>query len=59
MSDVKRPDAWQEHGLEQLRAWLKLSYRQRLDWLWQAKLFAQRAQMAAAERHADEAKGRR
>jgi hypothetical protein len=47
---------WDDHEREQLRAWSNLTYRQRLDWLWQAKLFAQRAQKAAAARHAAQKK---
>ena len=50
MTDVKQPDSWREHEQEQLQAFLKLSYRQRLDWLWQAKLFAERARLAAEDR---------
>ena len=50
MSDVKQADGWRQREHEQLQAWLKLSYRQRLDWLWQAKLFAERARLAVAER---------
>jgi hypothetical protein len=42
MADIKPPDGWRQREREQLDAWLKLSYRQRLDWLWQAKLFAER-----------------
>lgn len=57
-----RASAWQAHAHEQLLAWLGLTPQQRLDWLWQAKLFARRAQEAAAERAAgkpspDEAAG--
>ncbi|HEX7505615.1 MAG TPA: hypothetical protein VF550_02505 [Polyangia bacterium] len=54
MPDVKQADGWRQREHEQLQAWLKLSYRQRLDWLWQAKLFAERARQAAAARHAEE-----
>ena len=53
MADVKPAAGWRLHEQAQLQAWLKLSYRQRLDWLWQAKLFAERARLAAAARHAD------
>jgi hypothetical protein len=42
MAESKPPDGWREREREQLQTWLKLSYRQRLDWLWQAKLFAER-----------------
>jgi hypothetical protein len=51
MADAKPLDGWRQREREQLQAWLKLSYRQRLDWLWQAKLFAERARLAAAARH--------
>jgi hypothetical protein len=53
MSDIRPSDGWRQREQEQLQAWLKLSYRQRLDWLWQAKLFAERARLSA------EARGRR
>jgi hypothetical protein len=33
-------------------AWLRTTFQQRLDWLWQAKLFAARALRAAHERRA-------
>jgi len=51
MADIKPPDGWRQREREQLDAWLKLSYRQRLDWLWQAKLFAERARLAADAGH--------
>jgi hypothetical protein len=54
MSDVKQPDGWRQREHEQLQAWLKLSYRQRLDWLWQAKLFAERARLAVRREHRSE-----
>lgn len=38
------------HRRAQRRAWLRLSYRQRLDWLDQAKRFAARAVAAARAR---------
>lgn len=38
------------HRREQRRSWLRLSYRQRLDWLEQAKRFATRAVAAARAR---------
>ena len=53
MAEVKPSDGWRQREREQLQAWLKLSYRQRLDWLWQAKLFAERARLSAAVRHAN------
>ena len=48
MADAARAANYTERVREQQRAWLKLTYRQRLDWLWQAKLFAARALQAAA-----------
>jgi len=50
MTDAERAAAWEQHEREQRRAWRKLSYRQRLDWLWQAKLFAAKALAAARSR---------
>lgn len=41
---------WTAHHREQRRAWLALTPAQRLQWLWQAKLFARRAQDAARQR---------
>jgi hypothetical protein len=46
-------DGWKVHEQAQRRAWLSLSYRQRLDWLWQAKMFAARA-LGAAQRKNDQ-----
>jgi hypothetical protein len=51
MADVKQPDGWRQRELEQLQAWLNLSYRQRLDWLWQAKLFVERARLSVKREH--------
>lgn len=50
MTDAEQAAAWAQHEREQRRAWRKLSYRQRLDWLWQAKLFAAKALAAARAR---------
>ncbi len=50
LDEATRKAAFAEHAREQQRAWLRLTYRQRLDWLWQAKLFAARALRAADER---------
>ena len=47
MNEETRKAAFAEHSREQQRAWLRLTYQQRLDWLWQAKLFAARAMQAA------------
>ncbi len=46
MADTKDNSGWADHEREQRRAWLKLTPRQRLDWLWQARLFAARAEEA-------------
>ncbi len=56
MDEATRKAAFAAHAREQQRAWLRLSYRQRLDWLWQAKLFAARALRAAAARRAGKAR---
>jgi hypothetical protein len=52
VNEETRKAAFAEHSREQQRAWLSLTYQQRLDWLWQAKLFAARAMQAAEERRA-------
>ena len=48
MTDVKT--GYAAHERDQRRAWRALSHQQRLDWLWQAKLFAARAIAAAKKR---------
>jgi hypothetical protein len=53
MSDLEHSDGWRQREREQLQAFLKLSYRPRLDWLWQAKLFAERARLSAEARHVE------
>jgi hypothetical protein len=50
---------WEQHEAEQLAARLRLTYRQRLDWLWQAKLFAEQARLAAQDRRRGEADERK
>lgn len=40
-------NGWDRHAKEQRRAWLRLTYRQRLSWLEQAKLFNEVALGAA------------
>jgi len=50
--------AWDQHDAEQLTARLRLTYSQRLDWLWRAKLFAERARLAAEERRRSAADSR-
>lgn len=47
MADAAESVNYAERVREQQRAWLKLTHRQRLDWLWKAKLFAARALKAA------------
>ena len=47
MDESIKDAGWRAHDAEQLRAWRRLSYRERLTWLWQAKLFAARAMAAA------------
>jgi len=44
---------------DQLRRWAQLSYAQRLQWLWEAKLFVRRALEASATRSAQESNDRR
>jgi hypothetical protein len=50
MPEDRTAASWAAHAHARLSAWLRLSPRQRLDWLWQAKLFAERARLAAIER---------
>jgi hypothetical protein len=40
-------DAWTKHSREQLLRWARLTPQQKLDWLWQAKLFAAKARQQA------------
>jgi hypothetical protein len=56
VDEATRKAAFAEHARGQQRAWLRLTYRQRLDWLWQAKLFAARALRGAADRRAGKAR---
>ena len=56
MDEATRKAAFAEHAREQQNAWLRLTHRQRLDWLWQAKLFAARALQAAEARRAGKTK---
>jgi hypothetical protein len=48
--DDSRPDGWRTHEAEQLRAWMRLSFLERLRWLDQAKRFAALAVEAARKR---------
>ena len=50
MADRSPESGFERHRREQRRAWLRLSYRERLEWLEQAKRFAARALEAARER---------
>jgi hypothetical protein len=43
MAEPGQGAGWAEHERSQRQAWLRLTPRQRLDWLWQAKEFARRA----------------
>ena len=43
-------DPWDDHLMEQQRAWLKLTYAERLEWLESAKRFARKAEAAALAR---------
>jgi hypothetical protein len=52
MADPGQGSGWTVHDLEQRRAWARLSPRERLDWLWQAKEFARRALEARSQRAA-------
>jgi hypothetical protein len=51
MTDTKDA-AFEAQRREQIRAWLRTSYAQRLAWLEQAKKFAAKALAAASERNA-------
>ena len=55
MTEDQATPGWETHAHAQLQAWLRLSPRQRLDWLWRAKCFAERARKAVNERRADKA----
>jgi len=48
--DELRREFWTDLERDRRRAWLRLSYRERLDWLWQAKAFAARAMLSARRR---------
>jgi len=50
MADPPRLSGWEEHERAQRRAWLRLTARQRLDWLWEARAFALRAEEARRKR---------
>jgi hypothetical protein len=56
MADVTQEAGWAEHDRDQRRAWLRLTPRQRLDWLWEARSFALRAEEARRRRLASEVK---
>jgi hypothetical protein len=51
MGDEQAPN-FERQRAEQRRAWLRLSYRERLQWLEQAKRFAAKALDAARKRRA-------
>jgi hypothetical protein len=46
----EQPTGWERHRGAQRRAWLRLSYAERLRWLDQAKRFASRAVASARKR---------
>jgi hypothetical protein len=46
MVDSMPEPGWTDHERQQRQAWLRLTSRQRLDWLWQARTFALRAEEA-------------
>lgn len=48
----ERSRNFERHRAEQRRAWLRLSYRERLEWLEQARRFAAKALAAARKRWA-------
>jgi hypothetical protein len=50
MTEGGRVEGFEAHRREQRRAWLRLSHRERLLWLDQAKRFAERALDAARAR---------
>lgn len=51
---MAEPEAgWTAPDRERRAAWRRLTFQQRLDWLWQAKVFAGRAVQAAQERRAN------
>ncbi len=50
MPEAQRERGFALHEEQQRRAWLALSYRERLIWLEEAKRFAARALAAAARR---------
>jgi len=50
MAETERERGFALHEEQQRRAWLALSYRERLIWLEEAKRFAARALAAAARR---------
>jgi hypothetical protein len=55
MDERARSAGFEAHRREQRRAWLRLTYRERLRWLEQAKRFAARALGAARRRRSREA----
>jgi hypothetical protein len=46
MTERETAAGWEDHDQAQRRAWLRLTSRQRLDWLWEARQFALRAASA-------------
>ena len=50
MAEAGHQAGWTEHERAQRQAWLRLTARQRLDWLWEARSFALRAAEARRRR---------
>jgi hypothetical protein len=47
---TEQHESFEAHRREQVRAWLRTTYRERLEWLEQAKRFAAKALEAARKR---------
>lgn len=54
MAERATAAGWEAHEQAQRRAWLRLTSRQRLDWLWEARQFALRAASAKLRSPASE-----
>jgi len=54
MAERATATGWEAHEQAQRRAWLRLTSRQRLDWLWEARQFALRAASARLHRPVSE-----
>jgi hypothetical protein len=58
MAERETATGWEAHEQAQRRAWLHLTSRQRLDWLWEARQFALRAASAKLRSPASESSPR-